>query len=308
MQTKSFLRKGLAVGIILLFVGTGIIPSMAQDIEKSLLSTSRGNWLYVGGSGPGNYTRIQDAIDNASDGDTVFVYDESSPYYEDVNVNKRVTLVGEDKETTVIDGGGKDVIVVYAQYVTITGFTLQNSTDGNGGGIRVIYSDAIIKGNIIKDNYRGINLFLSGFHNISENIITNNKGVGISVVRSSYNFISKNYVTKNNCGIELGFSNYNKITQNVIVDNGGGLQLYESGWNSISKNIFRNNSESAFVSLDFRYHSIFINIWLLNYWSRPRLLPKPILTRVTTKNDFTFPWLTFDWCPAKKPYDIPGMR
>ena len=66
-------RKWLAIGIILLFVGTCIIPAIAQDTEKSLPS-SRGNWLYVGGSGPGNYTRIQDAIDNASDGDTVFVY------------------------------------------------------------------------------------------------------------------------------------------------------------------------------------------------------------------------------------------
>ena len=66
-------RKWLAVGIILLFIGTAIIPSSGQNIEKSS-SASRGNWLYVGGSGPGNYTKIQDAIDNASDGDTLFVY------------------------------------------------------------------------------------------------------------------------------------------------------------------------------------------------------------------------------------------
>ncbi|MBE3138959.1 MAG: hypothetical protein IMZ53_00075, partial [Thermoplasmata archaeon] len=44
-------RKGLAVGIILLFVGTGIIPAIAQDTQKTLLA-SRGDWLYVGGSGP----------------------------------------------------------------------------------------------------------------------------------------------------------------------------------------------------------------------------------------------------------------
>jgi hypothetical protein len=37
---------------------------------------TRGKTLYVGGSGEGNYTKIQDAIDNASKGDTVFVYDE----------------------------------------------------------------------------------------------------------------------------------------------------------------------------------------------------------------------------------------
>ena len=54
------------VGIILLFVGTCIIPVPAQDTEKPSLPTSSGKWLYVGGDGPGNYTRIQDAVDNAS--------------------------------------------------------------------------------------------------------------------------------------------------------------------------------------------------------------------------------------------------
>jgi hypothetical protein len=51
-------RKGLAIGIILLFVATGIIPSMAQKIEKPSLTSLRGNWLYVGGSGSGNYSKI----------------------------------------------------------------------------------------------------------------------------------------------------------------------------------------------------------------------------------------------------------
>jgi hypothetical protein len=44
-------RKGLAVGIILLFVATGIIPSTAQKIEKPSQPVSRGHWLYKGGSG-----------------------------------------------------------------------------------------------------------------------------------------------------------------------------------------------------------------------------------------------------------------
>ena len=61
MVDKRF-RKGLAVCIILLFIGICIIPSNAKDTEK-LLQTSRGNWFYVGGSGPGNYSKIQDASD-----------------------------------------------------------------------------------------------------------------------------------------------------------------------------------------------------------------------------------------------------
>jgi len=85
--------------------------------------------LYVGGSGPGNYTTIQDAIDNASDGYTVFVF--NGIYYENVAVDKQLNLIGESKNDTIIDAGGSGSAVrVSADWVKISDFTLQNS--GNG--------------------------------------------------------------------------------------------------------------------------------------------------------------------------------
>ena len=54
-------RKGLAVGIILLFIVMSIVPSSAEVSEKSSLLSSDGTWWYVGGSGPGNYTSIRSA-------------------------------------------------------------------------------------------------------------------------------------------------------------------------------------------------------------------------------------------------------
>ena len=95
------IRKCFAIGIILLFVGTSVMPITAKDIEKSSLPTYGGKWLYVGGSGPGNYSVIQDAVDNASDGDTVFVYNGIySDYFPDnfacVNIVKKISLIGED--------------------------------------------------------------------------------------------------------------------------------------------------------------------------------------------------------------------
>jgi len=101
-------RKCLSVGIILLFVGTCIVPAIAQDTEKPLPS-SRGNWLYVGGSGPGNYTRIQDAINASSDVDFIFVY--NGTYYENVWINKVIMLIGQNKYGTIIDGGGVGNVV-----------------------------------------------------------------------------------------------------------------------------------------------------------------------------------------------------
>ena len=112
-------RKWLVVGIILFFIGTCIIPAIAQDTEKPL-PTSRGSWLYVGGSGPGNYTRIQDAIDNTSDGDTVFVF--NGTYYENVIINKAINLIGENRNTTIIDGNESgNVIKLVANGIEVTG-------------------------------------------------------------------------------------------------------------------------------------------------------------------------------------------
>jgi len=75
------MRKIITLGIMLLFLGMTISSSTEIYLEKqSTIATLGGNTLYVGGSGPGNYTSIQDAIDDASDGDTVYVYDDSSPY------------------------------------------------------------------------------------------------------------------------------------------------------------------------------------------------------------------------------------
>jgi len=53
-----------------------ITPSVAVDTDKKpIMPISNGKTLYVGGTGEDNYTTIQDAIDDASEGDTVFVYD-----------------------------------------------------------------------------------------------------------------------------------------------------------------------------------------------------------------------------------------
>ncbi len=120
------MKKILVIGVILLFIGSGNIPAAAQDTEKQ---SSRGNWLYVGGSGPGNYSRIQDAINDSHDGDTVFVYDDSSPYYENLIVNNSINLKGENKTSTIIDGQGRnDVVFILANNVNISNFVFIQTT------------------------------------------------------------------------------------------------------------------------------------------------------------------------------------
>ena len=123
-------KKIIGILVCMLLVGTVLPVSGTLIIDKTTSSNMSGNTLYVGGSGEGNYTRIQDAIDNASDEDTVFVYAYSSPYYENVVVNKSIFLLGENRDTTVIDGyENGNVVYVTADGVTISGFTIMNGKD-----------------------------------------------------------------------------------------------------------------------------------------------------------------------------------
>ncbi len=162
------------------------------------------NTIYVDAGGGADFTRIQDAIDNASDGDTVFVY--SGFYQENLIVNKSIILQGEDKETTIIDGDfqswphGDNVVSVDANQVTINGFTIQNG----GRGIRVSSSsDSIIRGNIITNNHvHGIWLYTSSDSIITGNTIANNSWVGIRVSHSSNLLINNNVFNSNGIIIE----------------------------------------------------------------------------------------------------------
>jgi len=113
-------------------LGVNIGSSLAGDVDVKTMSTVGfdGNTLYVGGSGPNNYTKIQEAIDNAGDGDTVFVYDASSPYYENLVINSSINLIGEDKNTTVIDRKYIDnVIKINVNNTRIDCFSIRCSGD-----------------------------------------------------------------------------------------------------------------------------------------------------------------------------------
>lgn len=185
---KCLGKKSFAIGIIFFFAGASVIPSTGTNIriEKPSIVLNSGNILYVGGSGPNNYTTIQNAIDNASDDDTVFVY---SGIYDDyyitneacVRIKKCINLVGEDKNSTIIDGRSIGKVIwtdPSAGGVTISGFTIQNSGNNEyDAGIWLSSPNSFISGNKIISNRMGIGLW-GGYSTIKDNIISNN-GDGI---------------------------------------------------------------------------------------------------------------------------------
>ena len=303
----------------------GLMLSMCFIVNpvssEDTITVTSGNTLYVGGSGSGNYTKIQDAIDNTSDNDTVFVY--SGTYYENVVVNKSITLQGEDNENTIITPKIEDdTVKIISDNVVLSNFKITGKDRTLDIPITMECNNSIIENNvIIAYNGYAISLENSNHNKISENAIN---GFLIIYASCDFNTIEKNEI---GFGIRLGSShntiNYNTIEGNEKSDVGikiGGKNAIE---NKISYNVFKNcgiivrtkNNEISYNDFTSKgrnaavYYKgdIFSNedcYWHHNYWGRPRILPK-ILFGITIQIGYGNYGISyyFDiaWHPALKP-------
>jgi len=183
------------------------------------------------------YATIQGAIDapETLDGHTVFVG--LGTYYENVFLYKSLKLIGENPETTIVDGSGiGDGIHVIANNVMINGFTFQNGY----GGISLSYSsgDTITNNRITLNSLSGIEHYHSNDNIIHDNKVTLNSHGGIWLVNSSNNAVTYNTVSNNGRqGILLGdFCDNNVVSNNVVTENSGGIRLGYSTDNLVSYN------------------------------------------------------------------------
>lgn len=148
---------------------------------------------------PDDYPTIQSAINAASDGDTVFV--KNGTYHENVIIKNNVTLIGEDKQSTIIDGGGTGTVVDVdywnTGHATVKGFTIR---DGSLGISLYWTSNSYIADNIICNNKNGISLFASSNNTLRYNTIVNNTDnfdVEEPIVSNPLNFFIQDIDTSN---------------------------------------------------------------------------------------------------------------
>ena len=213
----------------------GMLIVIVTILVLGLVGTaSATNWS-VDGSGDADFTGIQEAINNASDGDTIIVH--SGVYYENVVVDKSVMLKGIDHP--VVDAGGEGrAITLTADGITLVGFTATNSGSlwqDKDVGIKVISSNNTITGNNASNNNRGgIELDDSSNNNITGNNVNNNHWDGIIVHDSSNNTFIGNNVSNNRKGIYLYDSCNNTIYFNNFINNTDNVYFYTSTtiWNS----------------------------------------------------------------------------
>jgi len=287
---KNLIKKGFVLTIIFLFIGMGITPSTGTVLEKTSINSLGGKTLYVGGSGPGNYSKINDAYDDANPGDTIFVY--SGTYYEFLWLKKTINLIGEDPDTTSIIYNSKTTAPfrMEAPYLVISGFTIYNPNPNlvryislrNEGHHALIsncifynsplhFDDGTCGISIVNSSYNklsnctflynddeGICLNIGSSHNVVENCDFIGCCVGIEFVNSSYNFI-------NNCIMKDGThngisiisqdltSNNNIITNCIIYDNEDyGIYIYNA-YNNMIYNCSLENNMDCGISFGGKY-------------------------------------------------------
>ena len=226
-----------------------------------------GKTITVDDDGGADYTRIQDAIDNASDGDTVFVY--NGIYYENLNVNKILNLIGEDKDSTIIDGENKDdVIKIFEDNVKIEKFSIRNcKNDYRFSGVNFDSNNNFLLDCNIYDNYWGVLCYGDDNYISNNNIFDNGRGIMLS--GANQNMIDNNRISENYGGIYVSHSDRNLIVENEILNHnsdnypdshtpGEGILVQYSDDNVISLNNISSN-EIGLMIVYSDNHDIFNN-------------------------------------------------
>ena len=207
--------------------------------------------FYVDKNGEYDFTKIQSAIDAASDGDTIIVNE--GTYYETLKINKLISLIGENRETTIINdynNSQKIVVQLNIDSCIIKGFTIIGPPiTSEVKGIDVKSSHNQISDNIIKNTEMGIYLAENTENNsIFDNILLDNKE-SVSGRRSNNNYILNNEISINETkSISLSYGIYlhgcytNIVSDNLISNCYTGMRLKGTYNSLIYDNQISNNT------------------------------------------------------------------
>jgi parallel beta-helix repeat protein len=272
------MRKPCALLLILLTI-TALSTAAIQIVDGN------GGRIVV----PDNYPTIQDAVDHANEGGTVFV--RKGTYEESVTINKSLSLIGEDKTQTTILGGwqlGGTVVLVTHDNVTISGFTIQsNANNTHGGSIRGVHllhvqgckvSDCTLswvgigvwlyesQNNLVEDCYcdglsyftrSGVTLERSSKNRICNNTLFGSEQAGIEVFSSDGNTITDNILQSKWAGINSEYSNNNTIADNSITAVRWGVWLRAaSSHNEVEKNSVTGSLTGIQVNYGSSYNTV----------------------------------------------------
>jgi parallel beta-helix repeat protein len=230
--------------------------------------------ITVAKGGGGDYITIQAAIDNAIDGDTIYVWE--GIYFENVIVNKRVSIIGNGTDKTYVNGSRVgDVFFIDTDGVSIAGVNISYSAIHSQplwayhyAGIELNYVRNVhIYDVVCTDNFFGIFINNSDYNTIEDNKIIKNKFDGIFFISSENNTIKNNICSLNENGMFLySQSNTNLIFKNSCDSNrNSGIGAFLSAFNVLKNNSCDLNEDYGIMVSLSSYFTIVNNTCNNNY-------------------------------------------
>jgi len=163
------------------------------------------------------YLTIRQAINapETLDGHEISV--SSGIYYEHVTVSKSLSLIGEDRNTTIIDGNGKgEVVYVTADNVEVRNFTIQNGTIGLW--LDHSHNSKIID-NTLQDGSYGIRLHNSRNSEVTGNLICGYTSFAVEIKASGNSTLRNNSMVENKYNFGVNGNSLSDFVNDIDVSN-----------------------------------------------------------------------------------------
>jgi parallel beta-helix repeat protein len=242
----------------LLFLILIIQLNYIQIFPADMINDQHSNEIIIVSKIGGDYNNIQEAIKKANEGAIILI--KNGFYSEIVEIDKAITLIGENKYTTKINpisNKNKYAIKIGAPDIVIKNLSINNGASGlYTSGIRVNAPRFEINNCNLYNNPIGIAIFSS--NSIIKNCnFWNCKDEAIALIGTEISKCDNNIISNcnffNNCdGIELQFSSDNKIQNCSFFNNthSGIDAILSSNNENIIENceIYNNEVNGIFLS------------------------------------------------------------
>ena len=235
--------------LVLAIIAVSTTTAAALSCSDGDICVNQSGWWRDGGALNASGTPIQAAVDNATAGETIYVWNGS--YTENVDIaTSHLTLRGEgaDLATVTAASSSDHVFDVTADYVNISGFTATGATGSGKAGVRLGSKQHcnISENNCSGNGNFGIWLSASSDNNmLTSNNCSGNGNFGIYLPSSSNNTLLGNTANSNgDYGIYIDSSSNNTILGNNASLNGGhGIYLDDSSDSTLLGNTANSNDD-----------------------------------------------------------------
>ena len=236
--------NALTDGIYTLKLSVLCDEGLLRDIKYFVVNNNKDIYVVDDDNPNANYNHIQDAIYDAGKHDTIYV--KSGIYFEHLIIDRPINLIGENKETTTLQGYMPQnyIIQIYSNGVVVENFTFNCYFSDiwlTSSGVYVCSNDTVITSNRFQNLAYGIYSIKSSNNNFNKNFVKNSF-YGIFISWGSNNSLCENTIIGNSFGILLYNNSNNFLSTNMIIKNNDyGIFFIESLFNKITNNIFENN-------------------------------------------------------------------